>query len=265
MNPYIEIIRPSISGMAAFGVLVGALVAGAQQVSLISYAIITGFVVSGAGVVLNDYYDYKIDKINAPHRPLPSGRMSKKTALIYSGILFAIGIVFAALINIYCILLVLLNTFLEFSYAKKLKQIAVIGNITDSWFVASTFIFGALITLDLRIVWILSLLAFLSNMGREITKCIEDIKGDKKFGLKTLPIITSVKFSKRIAQALVILAIILSFLPYYLGFFDIKYLVIVLIADALFLVSLFQDVKINQKTMKIAMVVALVAFLVGSI
>lgn len=263
MNPYIEIIRPSITLMSALGVLVGAIVADANFSILLIYAMIAAFFIAGAGLVVNDYYDYEIDKINAPHRVLPSRRMSKRSAVFYGFILFVAGIFFSSLINPDCMLLAIINALLEVLYARHLKRIAIIGNATDSWFVASTFIFGALITRNFHTVWILSLLAFLANMSREIFGDIEDIKGDKKMGLMTLPIITSVRVSKLVASMFILLSVLLSFLPYFFGLLNIKYLIIVFIADLLFIVSLFQDSRTNQKITKIAMFIALVAFLVG--
>ncbi|MFH8110132.1 MAG: UbiA family prenyltransferase, partial [Candidatus Aenigmatarchaeota archaeon] len=113
------------------------------------------------------------------------------------------------------------------------------------------------------LILIFSLLSFFANIGREIFGDIEDLNGDKMLGLKTLPIITSVKFSRFIASLFIILSVILSPLPFLLGFFSYEYIVIVLIADLLFIYSIFQEPKKNQKITKIAMLVAIIAFLAG--
>jgi geranylgeranylglycerol-phosphate geranylgeranyltransferase len=248
--------------MSAFGTFIGAFIAGAEILQIL-YLSIAAFLIAGAGIILNDYYDYKIDKINAPHRPLPSGKIKKNIAVLYAVILFGIGIAIASFVNVYCLSLAILNTILEFLYARNFKQIAIIGNVVDSWFVASTFIFGALATLNFSVIWILSTIAFFANMGREIYGDIEDIEGDEKLGLKTLPIITNIKFAERVAQLFIIIGVLLSPLPYFLGLLDIKYLFVVILADVLFIYSLFQDPKRNQKLTKIAMILALFAFLVG--
>jgi len=264
MNPYVSIIRPSVSLMSAVGALVGALIAGAGFSVSLPCAIVAVFLISGGGVVLNDYYDIEIDKINAPHRVLPSGSMSKKAAICYSIALFVLGLVFSYLANLYCLTLAALNVFLEFLYARNLKRTPLIGNAVDSWFVASTFLFGAMLTMNFGTVWMVSLLAFIANMGREIFGDIEDVAGDEKLGLKTLPII-SMRSAVITATAFIISAVILSFLPYVLGIFGLNYLLVVAVADVLFIVSLFQKPRANQKTTKIAMFIALVAFLVGII
>ncbi|MEM5868826.1 MAG: UbiA family prenyltransferase [Candidatus Aenigmatarchaeota archaeon] len=270
MKEYIEIIRPSIVFLSALGVMVGAIASKATILNLV-LAIASVVLISSAGIVTNDYYDYEIDKINTPHRPLPSGRISKKFAKIYAIFLFIGGTVIASFINIYCFALAIINSFLEFFYARNLKRIALVGNATDSWFVASTFLYGYLASLgkefiiadNFYLILIFSLLSFFANIGREIFGDIEDLNGDKMLGLKTLPIITSVKFSRFIASLFIILSVILSPLPFLLGFFSYEYIVIVLIADLLFIYSIFQEPKKNQKITKIAMLVAIIAFLAG--
>lgn len=272
MREYIEIVRPSIVFLSIFGALIGGLASNISFDKLILLLLSTAFICS-AGIVANDYYDYEIDKINAPHRPLPSGRISKKVAKVYTALLFFVGLAISALINIFCFILAIINSALEFFYARNLKKIAIIGNATDSWFVASTFIYGYLASLEkeflltntFHLILIFSLLSFFANMGREIFGDIEDLKGDKKLGLKTLPIITSVTFSRFVASIFIIIAVILSPLPFLLGFLGIEYLAIVLIANVLFIYSIFQDPKKNQKITKIAMLIALIAFLIGII
>ena len=272
MKEYIEIIRPSIVFMSALGVITGAIISKADILFTL-IASISAFFIAGAGIVVNDIYDYETDKINFPNRPLPSKRMKKRNAAFYSIILFALGISLSYLINIYCFFLAFLNTILEVIYARNTKRMALIGNVFDSWFVASTFIFGYLASLNnffiikesFAPILLVSLLAFISNMGREIFGDIEDIKGDKKAGMKTLPIITSEKFARKVASIFIILAIALSPLPFLFGFFSVAYLLIVFVADILFLYSLFQEPRKNQKMTKIAMLLALLAFLFGSI
>lgn len=272
MKAYIEIIRPTIVILSALGIFIGALAAKASILNLI-LAVISGVFISAAGIVINDYYDYEIDKINAPHRPLPSGKISKKVARIYATILFILGIIISSLINIYCFILATFNTILEFFYARNLKKIALIGNATDSWFVASTFIYGYLASLyanfiftkEFNLIFLFSLLSFFANMGREIFGDIEDLEGDKKIGLKTLPIITSQRFSRYVASLFIIIAVALSPLPFVLEFLNINYIILVLFSNILFIYSIFQNPKKNQKITKIAMFLALIAFIAGLI
>jgi 4-hydroxybenzoate polyprenyltransferase len=45
-----------------------------------------------AGMVLNDWFDFDIDRQERPERPLPSGRVSKASALVGGIVLLAVGV-----------------------------------------------------------------------------------------------------------------------------------------------------------------------------
>jgi 4-hydroxybenzoate polyprenyltransferase len=48
-----------------------------------------------SGMVWNDYFDAKIDAIERPERPIPSGKISPENAAIFAAILMTLGIAFA--------------------------------------------------------------------------------------------------------------------------------------------------------------------------
>ncbi|MEM0360762.1 MAG: UbiA family prenyltransferase [Candidatus Diapherotrites archaeon] len=262
---FLKILRPLDGLMAGFAVLTGYFVAfgGIAFSEPLLYAVVSVFLFSGAGIALNDYCDFEMDKVNAPHRPLPSGRIKRKTALYFSVFLFAVAIAMASLINVQCFLLALLNTFLEVFYAFKFKRMPLIGNFVDSWFPASSFLYGALVIPALGSVPFLALLAFLANTGREIYGDIEDLEGDKKENAKTLPILFGVKTAKSMANLYIVVAVLLSPLPFFLGFLSINYLLVVAIADIVFIASLFVNPSKNQSLTKTAMILAMLAFLIG--
>jgi geranylgeranylglycerol-phosphate geranylgeranyltransferase len=110
-------------------------------------------------------------------------------------------------------------------------------------------------------------MAYLANLGREITKGIEDIKGDKKIDAKTIPVVIGKISSSWIAVFFIIFAIVISFIPYFFNLLNLNYLFLVILADLIFVFScfilLFNPAK-SQKIMKIAMFVAIIAFLVGT-
>jgi len=54
----------------------------------------------GGGVVFNDVFDAELDKIERPERPIPSGVISKGEASLLGIILFAIGIIAAAIVSV---------------------------------------------------------------------------------------------------------------------------------------------------------------------
>lgn len=76
----------------------------------------------------------KIDKINKPERPIPSGRISLKNAKNYSYSLFIISTILSILIsylvlNIIPFLIVIICCGIMYLYARYFKAMPLIGNI----------------------------------------------------------------------------------------------------------------------------------------
>jgi geranylgeranylglycerol-phosphate geranylgeranyltransferase len=261
---FIRIIRPSNCLLAAFAVLVGFLLVVPEPNALLIFAIVSAFLICGAGIVMNDVFDVEMDRVNAPHRPIPAGVITRQHAVLYATLLFAVGLVLAAMINIACLLLATLNTVLELLYAWRVKRMLVLANLTDSWFPASSFLYGALAAGVLGSVIWLALLAFLSNMGREIFGDMQDVKGDSAANIRTIPIVLGDTKARVIGAVFILSAVVLSVLPFALDIFGLLYLAIVALADAIFMISIFVSPAVNQRLTKLAMFVALVAFFAGA-
>ncbi len=93
LGGFIRLMRPVNCTMMGFAVLVGAVLAAPQLGSLnwqsILFGFLTGFTFCAAAMVINDYYDRKIDAINEPLRPIPSGTVKPSEALGFVGVLAA--------------------------------------------------------------------------------------------------------------------------------------------------------------------------------
>jgi geranylgeranylglycerol-phosphate geranylgeranyltransferase len=267
MLSYLEVLRIPNALMSVLAVLVSSVLVGFYNPLQILIACLAIFLISGGGMVINDYFDYEADRINRPKRALPSGKISKKSALTYSLILFIIGNTLIFFLNFQMLAIALFNTLLLVIYSWKIKKIILLGNFTVSWLSASIFLFGSLLSNSITAtVFILFLMAFSSTVGREITKTIEDVEGDRKIRARTLPMIAGKNFAAWIAIIFIIFAILFSPIPYIFGLLNIKYIYLVAIANLIFISScfvVFISPKKSQKMMKIAMFIALIAFLIG--
>lgn len=268
----IKLLRPLNCAMAGTAVIISAIIALPHEIVKykmdIILASISAFLIAGLGNALNDYADRYIDKIAHPERPIPAGKVKPNFAIKISLILIAISLFIASFINPFCFLIALAAILLESSYAAFLNRLAIGKNVVISSLVALLFIYGGFAVNKFFSIeiWILSMLAFIMNMAREIVKDIEDIKGDRKAGRKTLPIRHGIKKARMLAFFFTILAIILSPLPYFLNIFDISYIFIVAIADAFYLYAL---IKISYPTfaknfIKAGMLISLIAFIGGA-
>ncbi|MDO5824957.1 MAG: UbiA family prenyltransferase [Methanosphaera sp.] len=272
MNSYIEILRPANAIMASIAVLLMAIISHTYNME-IALGALAVFIATGAGNTINDYYDYEIDKVNKPARPIPSGRISLKNALYYSLILFALATIIGFYISIPNGITVIVCSAIMIVYAYDFKKRCLIGNLTVSLLTALTFVFGGLITGDLYISVILAAFAFLMTLSREIIKDCEDIEGDMTEGAHTMPIAYGKDTSIKVAFIINIITCILTPLLYIYGIFSSYYMIIILIADILFIYCGVLTLKNQEKDilhkvskyMKIAMLIAFISFIFGSV
>ncbi len=269
MRAYIEILRPLNCAMAAFAVFLGAGIASGSLSTDVALACVVAFLVCGAGNVINDYYDYEIDRVNAPHRPLPRGAISLRAAKSYALLLFAAGVALAVAIGAAAFALAAFNSALLYAYAWRIKRAGGLGkNLTVSYLVASPFLYGGIAAANPKATLVFVALAALANTSREIVKDIADVEGDRG-ECPTLPLRIGAERSSYIASAFLTVAVLLSPLPYIMGILGVAYLPLVGIADAIFLYALLvllkkRDAAKSARYIKVAMFIALLSFLAGA-
>ncbi|NOZ76152.1 MAG: UbiA family prenyltransferase [Euryarchaeota archaeon] len=276
MNPYIQILRPHNCLIAAVAVVLGIMIAGGGiplELTLLAAAV--AFLVCGGGNVINDYYDYDIDRVNRPERPLPSGRMGLRTAHYYGLGLFLSGVAISAVINLPALLLAGFNSLLLYAYGSRIKKAGgLLKNFVVSYLVASPFLFGGIVGMgNLAAVLVFAICAFLVNTAREILKDIEDYEGDRGH-VVTLPMRMGLNQAFFIAGFFAVTAVVISPLPGILGLVKNRgvYLALILLTDALIFHPFLTTKKANpenarkgQATLKKGMAMALVAFFFGTV
>ncbi|MGD6851037.1 MAG: geranylgeranylglycerol-phosphate geranylgeranyltransferase [Candidatus Bathyarchaeia archaeon] len=237
LGGFIRLIRPVNCAMMGFAVLVGAVLASPILGSLnwlaVLFGFVTGFTFCAAAMVINDYYDRKIDAINEPQRPIPSGTIKPAEALAFMGVLIAVGFLFAGLVSILCVIVAALSLVITATYLTVGKKSGLPGNFLVSACVAIPFIYGsvtAIGTVGLNVLLFASM-AFLSNTGREITKGIVDVKGDSTEGVKTLAVRFGEKSAAVTAVAFFIFAVALTPITWYLGLVGVWFIPFVLVTD----------------------------------
>ena len=250
---YIELIRPhnliasflttiiGVLSVYAFIKLNGFITPDPQYVSSIALlAVITVVFIAAGGYAINDYFDADIDAVNKPYRPIPSGRVKRQHALIYSLILMTLGLATSSIIGIITLLYALFNAALLILYSYRIKRLGIIGNIVISYLGAASIVFGALTLCEnIRHISLVStsfipaFFAFFLLLGREIIKTVEDVKADIKKNMKTLPILLGSKKALIISIIPLVLVVSLSFLPVILYNYGLVYLILALITDAI--------------------------------
>ena len=279
MNPYIEILRPENALMGAISIILVAIVDKTISIPII-LAMIAVFFETAAGNVINDYFDYNIDLVNKPERPIPSGRISLKNGKNYAYFLFFAGTVCGFLIsyltnNWIPFIIVLIADVILYLYAYKLKTTPLIGNLAVGFMTGFGFVFGGFTINNPDIILtsvFLGFFAFVMTTAREIVKDIEDVEGDKKDGARTLPILIGKKIPAILATILIVVDCALCPLLYVYHIFGTLYLIIIAIAVILFIYSAILILKSqdeatahkSSKLLKIGMLIAFLSFALGS-
>lgn len=279
ITSFARLIRPVNCIMMGCAVIVGAALASSQRFGELwpnlVYGFVTGFTLTAASMTTNDYYDRKIDAINEPNRPIPSGSVAPKEALAFAFILTAVGFFAAHLTNVLCLLASVIAWIIFVIYTTVGKRSGLPGNFLVSACVATPFVYGsiAIVGVVQLNVLIFSSMAFLSNTGREITKGIVDVQGDKAQNVKTL----TMRYGDRAAASAAVIfylsAVALSPIPWLLKLVSLWFVPFVVVTDLGLIVSSLmlakdfsrENARKVKKTVLLWFIIGLLAFVFGAL
>jgi geranylgeranylglycerol-phosphate geranylgeranyltransferase len=261
--------------MIGFAVIVGeALASQAVTARAAFYGFMTGFLLLAASMILNDYFDRQIDKINEPKRPLPGGIVKPAEAISFAIIVASMGMFFAANLGAWALLIAVASIVIMVLYNARVKKLGLAGNALVSTNVAIPFIFGGFaVGSPTWSLGIFALLAFLSSLGREILKGIVDVAGDSARGVKTVAATKGNMSAAKQGAALFLGAVVLSVLPLVFGLVSFYYIPLVVICDVGFLLTAYsiktdpspRNAKRSKNFVLVWMTFGLLAFVFGAI
>ena len=270
LGSYLRLIRPVNCLMMGIAVLVGALLAKPDLLSgsltVLLFGFVTGFTLTAASMAINDYYDRVIDAINEPKRPIPSGLVKPKYALVFSFVLTVVGFYMAYLTNFGCLLAAVAAWMLFVVYTTVGKQSGLPGNFLVSACVAIPFIYGSVALLNnvSLNVFLFALMAFLANTGREVTKGIVDVQGDGLRSVRTLAVRFGENYAAEVAAFFYVLAVVLSPVPVILGLVSFWFIPVVAVTDfGLILSSILLLRNHSRQNARMIKQIALIWFLFG--
>jgi 4-hydroxybenzoate polyprenyltransferase len=212
-----------------------------------SLLVLATLCIASAGNIINDIYDVETDMVNKPDKVIVGKTISEKQAnnlfIAFNVIGVGLGFYVSHLVgkNGFFAVFVIISALL-YVYASYLKQILLVGNIVISILVALSIIIVGLFELSpvitpenqtvqltyFKIILDYAIFAFLINLVRELAKDIEDIDGDHKAGMNTLPIAigrdraTKVLFAMSLIPLLAVIYYLVTFLykqPISIGYF----------------------------------------------
>jgi geranylgeranylglycerol-phosphate geranylgeranyltransferase len=264
--------------MMGFAVIVGAALVrdlSSNLLPMLLAGFLTGFLLTAGSMVINDVIDREIDAINEPNRPIPSGMVSLRQAQIFAVLLTVFGFSFALSLNWQCFVIAIFSWFVFTVYSARGKRAGFLGNLLVSICVVIPFVYGGFVVSRgfAEASSIFVALAFLANTGREVTKGIVDVEGDKRKGIRTLAVSFGRTAAAAVAVSFYVSAVVLSVLPWKLGLVSFWFVPFVLVTDAglvassLWLLRDFsrQNARRIKNLVLVWFVVGLVAFLAGTI
>lgn len=159
--------------------------------------VVSTAMIAAAGYIINDYYDVKIDTVNKPERVVLGKVLKRRVAIWGHLVLNVSALIMGFMISTPVGFVHFASGFLLWSYSNQLKRTFLWGNLAISLLTGVSLLVVSLAFSGLSgLVIVYALFAFFITMVREIIKDIEDRKGDKRFGCRTLPIVWGIQKSK---------------------------------------------------------------------
>lgn len=227
----IELARPVNCLIGFCSILAAAFVARGALAPLrdVMVAGLSGMFILAGGNAINDVLDVDIDRINRPMRPLPSGRISRRLAVMEAGFLFFVGVISGGTIGRLVGGIALLAVGLLILYSAWLKRTVLWGNLSVSALGGLAFLYGGLAAERMRAAWVPAILAFFFHFGREVLKDMEDVEGDRSAQANTFPVRFGLRRASLLAMLIYGVLVFLSPVPFLLGLYRWPYLVVVVL------------------------------------
>ena len=271
----VQIFRPELPLAAGVCVLLGELIALGEfpPFSPAALGFLSVFFISGSALVLNDYFDLEVDRVNMPQRPLPAGLLSPNEALIITAVAISAGLIAALLIGVIAFLFCAIACLVGILYNWKFKESGLPGNLMVAFSVSFTFLFGGITVGEPWnvVVWCFAAMAFLIDLGEEIAGDAMDMAGDRERASRSIAIQQGRKFALTLSSFIFGLVILVSLLPLAFGWLGASYLPMIVITDVLIVYFTLRLVgsktpeegRNSMRGIYLGALVGMLAFLIG--
>jgi 4-hydroxybenzoate polyprenyltransferase len=208
--------------------------------------IFSGALAIASGYIINDFYDASKDLINKPQKTIIDNKISQQFKLSLYFILNFASVIIASYVSFKAVLFFAAYIFFIWLYSHKLKKYFFIGNLTAS--ILSIIPFFAVFVYYKNfetIIFVHAIFLFLLLLIKELTKDLENLRGDFALDYQTIPVKYGIKFSKRLISLLslaTLLPIGVLILYFEIGYMEWYFLLTALLIGA-FLFTLWKTYK----------------------
>jgi heme o synthase len=255
---YYELTKPKIWYLLVFTAFGSALTASLLfdiPLSPLTWVLLLGGIAAGSAAAdtITGYNDRDIDAImdRTKDRPIPSGRVSPKNALIFGLILTALALIFSWLINLWAFLLMTFGLFDNIIiYSKWLKRRSqsniILGGFSGG--VPALIGYVTVTTQNIEIGLVMAGLVFLWIPTHIWSLALHVRKDYEKAKVPMLPVVSEEKRAVRIIAITTLIMVLFSILPFFFNQFGHIYLVTATIFGAIMLgLSLWLLIKPTEK------------------
>ncbi|AUC75338.1 geranylgeranylglycerol-phosphate geranylgeranyltransferase [Olleya sp. Bg11-27] len=177
------------------------------DLNLLMLVLATAAVIAG-GYIINNFYDSEKDLINRPNKTLLDKLVSQNTKLSFYFVLNFSAVVMASYVSFKPVLFFSFYIFSIWFYSHKLKKIPIVGNVVSAVLTLTPFFVIFVYYYNFKsVIFVHATFLFLIILIRELTKDLENIKGDLTLNYRTIPIVYGENMSKKIITCLVVLTL----------------------------------------------------------
>jgi len=173
-----------------------------------------------AGYIINNFYDSEKDLINRPNKSMLDRLVSQNTKLSFYFVLNFLAVVMASYVSFNTVVFFSLYIFGIWFYSHKLKRLPFIGNLTSAILTITPFFAIFIYYKNFEtVIFFHAMFLFLIIAMRELTKDLENIKGDLALGYHTIP----VSYGEPVSKVMLTVLAVFTLLPTLLliAYFDI--------------------------------------------
>jgi len=169
--------------------------------------------VIASGYIINNFYDSEKDLINRPNKSMLDKLVSQNTKLSFYFVLNFSAIVMASYVSFNAVLFFSAYIFAIWFYSHKLKKRPIIGNIVSALLTIAPFfaIFIYYKNFD-TVIFVHASFLFLIISIRELTKDLENVKGDLALNYRTIPVV----YGEKVSKSMITILIAFTLIPLYL-------------------------------------------------
>jgi 4-hydroxybenzoate polyprenyltransferase len=170
-----------------------------------------------ASVIVNDIFDYRVDNVSNPERPLQKGLFTFGQYAQLGAIVFSLSIIGGAMVHYKFGILLLVYQIMAWFYSAepfRLKRFALIASLLSALTLLTVFFSGFIFfspdqDID-RLSWRIIFMLIITYTLSLPIKDFKDIEGDKKDGVYTVPVIFGEEKGRLIVASGIFASFVLS-------------------------------------------------------